>query len=64
MENKELINNISESAIKEKIYTIRGIQVMLDSDLAELYHVETKNLNKAMKRNADRFPERYCFKLT
>ena len=64
MESKELIAAISESEIKEKIYTIRGMQVMLDSDLAKLYQVETKNLNKAMKRNIERFPERYCFRLT
>ncbi len=44
--------------------SIRGKQVMLDSDLAMLYQVETKNLNKAMKRNIDRFPENFCFRLT
>ena len=37
---------------------------MLDSDVAMLYHYETKNINKAMKRNNDRFPENFCFKLT
>lgn len=40
------------------------IQVMLDSDVAMLYHYETKNINKAMKRNKDRFPEDFCFQLT
>ena len=64
MENKDVVSVISETDIKEKIYTIRGVQVMLDSDLAKLYQVETKNLNKAMKRNIERFPERYCFRLT
>ena len=46
------------------IYTIRGKQVMLDSDLAALYQVETKNLNKAVKRNIERFPVSFCFQLT
>ncbi|MBO5603800.1 MAG: ORF6N domain-containing protein, partial [Acidaminococcaceae bacterium] len=50
--------------IRNRIYTIRGKQVMLDSDLAELYQVETKNLNKASNRNSDRFPEDFRFKLT
>lgn len=50
--------------IKDLIYTIRGKQVMLDSDVAMLYHYTTKNINKAMKRNFDRFPEDFCFQLT
>ena len=50
--------------IKNLIYTIRGKQVMIDSDVAMLYHYETKNINKAMKRNVDRFPEDFCFQLT
>ncbi|MCR5268815.1 MAG: ORF6N domain-containing protein, partial [Lachnospiraceae bacterium] len=50
--------------IKSLVYVIRGNQVMIDSDLAMLYHVETKNLNKAATRNADRFPEDFRFKLT
>ena len=50
--------------IKNLIYTIRGKQVMLDSDVAMLYHYESKNVNKAMKRNIDRFPEDFCFQLT
>ena len=50
--------------IKNLIYTIRGKQVMLDSDVAMLYHYETKNVNKAMKRNIDRFPVDFCFQLT
>ena len=55
---------ISEIDIKNLIYVVRGQQAMLDSDLAILYHVETKNLNKAMKRNINRFPEDFCFQLT
>jgi len=50
--------------IKDKIHTIRGLQVMLDRDLAELYQVETKQLNRAVKRNIERFPERFMFQLT
>ena len=62
--NEESYMDTSEATIKNLIYVIRGQQVMLDSDLAMLYHVETFNLNKAMKRNVDRFPEDFCFQLT
>ena len=50
--------------IKKMIYEIRGQKVMLDSDLAALYEVETFNLNKAVKRNIDRFPNDFMFQLT
>ena len=50
--------------IHHKIYTLRGKQIMLDSDLAELYQVETKVLNQAVKRNSERFPEDFMFQLT
>ena len=50
--------------IKNLIYTIRGKQVMLDSDVAMLYQYTTKSINKAMKRNINRFPEDFCFQLT
>ena len=50
--------------IRDKIYTIRGMQVMLDRDLAELYQVETRTLNQAVKRNNDRFPSEFMFQLT
>lgn len=50
--------------IKNKIYTIRGLQIMLDSDLAKLYQVETRVFNQAVKRNITRFPERFRFQLT
>jgi hypothetical protein len=53
-----------EESIREKIYSIRGFQVMLDRDLAELYGVETKVLNQAVKRNIERFPENYRFQLS
>lgn len=52
------------SDVKNMIYIIRNQQVMIDSDLATLYQVETKNLNKAMKRNQQRFPEDFCFQLS
>ncbi|WP_134091368.1 ORF6N domain-containing protein [Olivibacter sp. XZL3] len=55
---------ISRKEIENLIYTVRGKQVMLDKDLAMLYQVETKNLNKAVKRNIERFPETFCFRLT
>ena len=55
---------VDNKEIQSMIYTFRGRQVMLDSDLARLYQVTTSNLNKAMKRNIARFPERFCFQLT
>ena len=50
--------------IENMIYEIRGKKVMLDSDLAKLYNVETKRINEAVKNNIEKFPERYCFKLS
>lgn len=50
--------------IQSRILTIRGIQVIMDADLAEFYQVQTKVLNQAVKRNIGRFPERYRFQLT
>jgi len=55
---------ISSCIIERKIYLIRGQKVMLDRDLAELYTVETFNLNKAVKRNIDRFPPDFMFQIT
>src|SRR5690554_6590818 len=55
---------IAQKEIENLIYTIRGKQVMLDSDLASLFQVETKNLNRAVKRNIERFPTSFCFQLT
>jgi hypothetical protein len=55
---------IPVEVIEKKIFLIRGEKVMLDSDLAELYGVETFNLNKAVKRNIDRFPEDFMFQLS
>ncbi len=50
--------------IESKIYYIRNQKVMLDSDLAKLYEVDTKRLNESVKRNIDRFPENFMFQLT
>ncbi|WP_041963681.1 ORF6N domain-containing protein [Sulfurospirillum cavolei] len=60
--NSPIINH--DVDIKAKIYTIRGVQVMLDRDLAELYGVETRVLNQAVKRNSERFPNEFMFQLT
>ena len=65
MENEIVPQGISiEKKIESKILVIRSQQVMLDRDLAELYGVETKVLNQAVKRNIERFPERFMFQLT
>ena len=61
-EKSEII--IAEEIIISKILNIRGKQVMLATDLAELYQVGTKALNQQVKRNAGKFPDRYMFQLT
>ncbi len=58
------IVKVSEENILEKIYVIRGLKVMLDRDLAEMYGVEVKRLNEAVKRNTTRFPEDFMFQVT
>ena len=65
MENEIVIHNENQPQldIESKILVIRGQQVMIDRDLAELYGVETKVLNQAVKRNIERFPEDFCFQL-
>ena len=50
--------------IHHKIYTLRGKQIMIDSDLAALYQVETRRLNEQVKRNSTRFPDDFMFQLT
>ncbi len=55
---------VTAKNIKDSIYNIRGRQVMIDEELAQMYNVETKNLNRAVKRNIDRFPEKFRFQLT
>ena len=63
--NEIAISGMADAdAIRARILTIRGVQVMLDRDLAELYGVPTKALNQAVKRNIERFPERFMFQLT
>ncbi len=57
-------NAITPAQVKNLIYNIRGKTVMLDSDLAKLFGVTTGNLNKAVKRNLDRFPEDFMFQLS
>ena len=57
------ISTLKTQDVRDKIYTIRGMSVMLDSDLAELYQVETRTLNQAVKRNSDRFPDGFMFHL-
>ncbi|MGV3509681.1 MAG: ORF6N domain-containing protein [Sphingobacteriaceae bacterium] len=64
MNNKQDIHIIPDEVLLSKIYQIRGQKVMLDSDLAELYRVETKRLKEQVKRNIERFPDRYMFELT
>ena len=61
MENK--VQVIRESEVKELIIELRGEKVLIDRDIAKLYGVETRDINKAVKNNADKFPESYCFSL-
>jgi len=56
--------SVSSQEIEKAIHVVRGQRVMLDSDLAKLYGVSTGGLNQAVKRNADRFPEDFAFRLT
>jgi hypothetical protein len=56
--------NIASLSLEHRIYVVRGQRVMMDTDLAALYQVETFNLNKAVKRNMARFPEDFMFQLT
>jgi hypothetical protein len=60
--NKKKI--IPDESLISKIYLVRGQKVMLDSDLAILYNVETRILNQAIKRSSERFPEDFMFQLT
>lgn len=55
------MNELEE--IRSKIYNIRGMQIMLDKDLAELYGVEVRALNQAVRRNIERFPDDFMFQL-
>ena len=64
MNDLTIAEPIAADAIRSRILTIRGVQVILDRDLAELYGVTTGALNQAVKRNKNRFPERFMFQLT
>jgi len=55
---------INQKEIENRIFAIRGFQVMIDNDLAEMYGIETKVLNQAVKRNIERFPDSFRFQLT
>ena len=55
---------IKDKQIENMIFEVRGVQVMLSSDVATLYQIETKRLNEVIKRNMDRFPSTFCFQLT
>lgn len=58
------MQNLPKQLIENQIYDIRNLKVMLDSDLATLYEVETKRINEAVKNNPDKFPEDFYFELT
>mgnify|MGYP000918440046 CR=1 FL=1 len=64
MKDENALIPIEETNITDIIYTIRGKQVMIDRDLADLYRVQTKRLNEQVKRNLARFPEEFCFRLS
>ena len=57
-------NPLVSTGVEKMIQIVRGKQVLLDRDIATLYGVETRAINQAVKRNIERFPERYCFQLT
>lgn len=61
---EENIPQANQVAIRQMIIDLRGVKVILDRDIAKLYGVTTGNLNKAVKRNIERFPERFMFQLT
>ena len=58
------MNEVDIINIENRIFTFRGLQVMLDSDLARMYQVDTRVFNQAVKRNIDRFPDIFRFQLT
>lgn len=58
------MSGIDYEELKDKIYKLRGYQVLLDSDLAELYGIETKALKRAVRRNIERFPDDFMFEMT
>ena len=63
MKNQKSVQLFEASEIQSRIVAVRNVQVMLDRDLAVLYGVQTKVLNQAVKRNIERFPDRFMFRL-
>lgn len=61
--NNEIIKVENQEDIEKRILVIRGVQVMFDSDVAELFGIEVRRVNEQMKRNVERFPEDFCFQL-
>ena len=61
--NNELLKVENNENIEKRIFVVRGMQVMLDSDVAELFEMEVRRINEQMKRNIERFPEDFCFQL-
>ena len=59
-----LLDQIDKEKVKSQIYEVRGLRVMLDSDIAAYFGVETAALNRAMKRNIKRFPPKFCFQIS
>lgn len=59
----EIISQLQEQ-VRQRIITFKGVRIMLDVDVAELYGVETKRVNEAVKNNSEKFPEDYVFSLT
>lgn len=59
-----IVSGAAHESVTGLIHIVRNQQVMLDSDLAALYGVETKRLNESVRRNPNRFPEEFCFQLT
>ena len=64
MMKEDLPVRLPDEVLMEKIYVIRGMKVMLDKDLAELYGIETRRLKEQVRRNIDRFPKDFMFELT
>ncbi|HEY0668172.1 MAG TPA: ORF6N domain-containing protein [Sphingobacteriaceae bacterium] len=64
MPAKQALSVISDNVVTRKIYEIRNRKIMIDSDLSEMYGVETRRLNEQVKRNSERFPEDFMFQLS
>lgn len=63
-QNEIAVSNVQLHEIQTRIYEVRGVRIMLDFDLAQIYQVETRILNQAVKRNISRFPEDFMFRLS